>query len=291
MRFGQVEKLLDTGPEPDAKPFAAAESDQRMRQLIALAERLRPRIEKTRDALQPVGRGPDQQEEAGDQQHDERSEQPPVHAAQEQDAHRDRRDHGEGAEIRLLQQQRADEQHHGQHRHEAAPQAAHERRLAHGVVGGVEHRAQFHQLGRLDAEPRHPQPALAAVDFAADARNEHDHQQRCAAHEQPRCQRLPQSQRHLERDRAGEQAQQQEATVAQQVVVGMEPGLPASLGDRDRGRVDHHQPESEQQHAGPEQGFVDGRDARRRTLQRGVEHASGCCNRATAARNASARWR
>jgi hypothetical protein len=37
VRLGQVEQLLDAGAEADAEPFAAAEGDQRMRQLVALA--------------------------------------------------------------------------------------------------------------------------------------------------------------------------------------------------------------------------------------------------------------
>jgi len=45
MRFGEIEELLDTRAQAHAEPLAAAEGDQRMRKLIPLAERIRPRIE------------------------------------------------------------------------------------------------------------------------------------------------------------------------------------------------------------------------------------------------------
>ena len=72
MRFGQVEQLLDARAEAHAEPLAAAERDQRVRELVALAVRIGPRIHEADDALHPVGRATDQQHEARpDQQHDQ----------------------------------------------------------------------------------------------------------------------------------------------------------------------------------------------------------------------------
>ena len=45
VRLGQVEELLDARAEAHAEPFAAAERDQRVRQLVALAERVGPGVE------------------------------------------------------------------------------------------------------------------------------------------------------------------------------------------------------------------------------------------------------
>ncbi len=86
-------------------------------------------------------------------------------------------DHHEGAEVGLAQQQAADHQHHHRHRQEAALEAAHVGELAHRVVGGVEHGEELHQLGGLKVDRPERQPAPRAVDLAADARNQHDHQQ------------------------------------------------------------------------------------------------------------------
>ena len=40
VRLGQVVQLLDAAAEADAEQLAAAEGDQRMRKLVALAERV-----------------------------------------------------------------------------------------------------------------------------------------------------------------------------------------------------------------------------------------------------------
>ena len=57
MRLGKVEELFDARAESHAEPFAAAERDQRMRQLITLVQRIGPWIEKARQALQTIRRG------------------------------------------------------------------------------------------------------------------------------------------------------------------------------------------------------------------------------------------
>jgi len=47
MGFRQVEEFLDTAAEADAEQFTTAEGDQRMRQLVAAAEGIGPRIHET----------------------------------------------------------------------------------------------------------------------------------------------------------------------------------------------------------------------------------------------------
>ena len=109
MRLGQVEQLLDARAQPDADPFAAAERDQRMRQLIALVQRIGPRVQEVRQPLQAIRRGDQDRGERDRQQQREAEEQAPVEAAEEQDAERDRDDDDERAEIGLEQQQSADQ--------------------------------------------------------------------------------------------------------------------------------------------------------------------------------------
>ncbi len=124
MRLGQVEQLFDARAEADAEPLAAAERDQRVRQLVALAQRIRPRIEKAGEALQSIRRDADHQPQRDRQQEPEADEQAPVEAAEKQDAERDGDDHHAGAEVGLVQQQRADADHHREQRQEAASAAS-----------------------------------------------------------------------------------------------------------------------------------------------------------------------
>ena len=63
------------------------------------------------------------------QQNAQADQQPPVEAAEEQDAEGDGDDHDEGAEVRLVQQQRADRDHHRKQRQEPAQQGLLERLL------------------------------------------------------------------------------------------------------------------------------------------------------------------
>ena len=54
VRLGQIEELLHALAEADAEPFAAADRDQRLRELEAAVERIRPGIEECDQAAQPV---------------------------------------------------------------------------------------------------------------------------------------------------------------------------------------------------------------------------------------------
>src|SRR4029078_6726429 len=54
VRLGQVEKFLHGAAEPDAKPFAAADRNTRVRQLETLLERIGPWIEERSQALDAI---------------------------------------------------------------------------------------------------------------------------------------------------------------------------------------------------------------------------------------------
>src|SRR5438309_5750306 len=64
MRLREIEELLDARPQSDAEPFAAAECDERVRKLVAAAERVRPGIHEAEDPLHAVRRRQDQSGEA-----------------------------------------------------------------------------------------------------------------------------------------------------------------------------------------------------------------------------------
>src|SRR6266705_3459609 len=63
VRLGEVEELLDACTQSHAEPLAASEGDQRVRKLVAAAERIRPRIHEAENSLHAIRRGQDQADE------------------------------------------------------------------------------------------------------------------------------------------------------------------------------------------------------------------------------------
>src|SRR6266702_3275413 len=57
VRLGEIEELLDACAQTHAEPLAAAESDQRVRKLVAAAEWIGPGVHETENALHSIGRG------------------------------------------------------------------------------------------------------------------------------------------------------------------------------------------------------------------------------------------
>ncbi len=216
-----------------------------MRQLIALAERVRPGIHEADDALQAVRRRPDQQHESDQQQHEQGGKQLPVHSSQEQNTHRDYRDDDECAEVGFSQQQSSDQQHHHQHRQKAFAETVHQRRLAHRVIGGVQRHEQFHQFRRLQIEHAQREPALAAVDLLADTGDQDHQQQQDTEHKKVGCGLLPYARRELEAYEAGHYADENEHALADEEVRRLVAGVSARLGNGDGRGIHHHQPDSE----------------------------------------------
>ena len=235
MRFGQIEQLLDARAEPRAQPFAATECDQRMRELIALAERIRPRIEERGDPLHPIGRRHDQRGERGGQQHEQRRKQARRKSAEKEHAECDAAGDEERAEVGLAQQQVADDQHRAEHRQESLLDALHVGRLAHRVVRGVEHREQLHDFRRLQIEARERNPATAAVDVLSDSWNQHQHEQHDANEEQPRREALPKAKRHLDNGRRKCDPEDDEDAVSRKEVRAAITGEARRFGGCDRG--------------------------------------------------------
>ena len=253
MRFGQVEQLFDAGAKADAEPLAAAEGDQRMRQLVALAVGILPGIHEAENPLAPIGRGPDHDDEADRQQQQQPAEDAHVDAAEEEDAGGNGENHHEGAEVGLLQQQEADQDHDDRHRPEAAQQAAHVVKLARSVVRGIQHGEQFHQFRWLQIHGTEADPALGAIDRAADKGHQHQEQQHEAGEEQPGRSLLPHAQRNLEGHHARDEADDEEHRVAIEEVRRLVAGKAAALGHRNRGGIHHHQPEQQETGRRPQQ--------------------------------------
>ena len=267
MRFRQVKKLFNTAAQTDTQPLAAAERDQRMRQLITAAESVRPRIHEPDNSLQPIRRGHDQHHERHRQQHDEAREHAPIEAAQKQDRHRNRRDHHQRAEIGFAQQQRTDEHHHRKHWQKALLEVMHEGGFANRVVGRIQHRKELHQLRRLHGHETKREPAARAIHFAADAGNQYDCQQEAADDKKYRCQSLPHCHRHLKRHQSRRDTQPEMDRVALQKVIHPIAGHLLGFRHGNRCRIDHHEADCQQQHHAPEQREIDFRTRCRRAIQ------------------------
>ena len=153
VRFGQVEQLLDARAQADAEPLAAPEGDQRVRQLVALAERVGPRVHEAEDALHAVRRREHQQREAGGQQREQRGEVPPVHAAEKQDRER-RSPRSPPARRSPARAAAASDTSSITASIGSRPRLKlfMHRVLARRVVGGVEHHGELHRFGGLEAE-------------------------------------------------------------------------------------------------------------------------------------------
>ena len=287
MGFRQVEQFFDAGAEADAEQLTAPEGDQRVRQLVATAVGIGPRVHEAEHPVAAVGRNDDHDREGDEQADDEHGEQARLEAAQEEDAHGDGDDHHEGAEVRLLEQQAADHRHGPEHGQEGLLQVMHDIDLAHRVVGRVEHGEQLHQFGRLQVGKAERYPAAGTIDVAADAGNEDQRQQHDAGHEQVRRVALPELERHLEGDGSGDQADAQENTLADQVVGRLMTGRTAALGNGDGGRVNEDQAGEQQDQHAPQQGVVDFRHLATGSVE-GADHHG--CNPCTASMKAWARW-
>jgi hypothetical protein len=206
-----------------------------VRELIATPEGIGPRVHETENAVAPIRRDDDEYREGAEQQHDQHRKQARAHAAEEKDADGDRDDDHEGTEVRFLEQQDADEDHGTGHRQEGFLQVVHHRHLAHRIVGGIKHGEEFHQLRGLQVGNAQRQPTARAIDFAAEAGNQHHDQQHHPGHEQPRRKLLPGRQRHLESDCGGDDADAQEDGVTHQEIGRLVAGEFASLGDGNGG--------------------------------------------------------
>ena len=193
-------QLLDARAQADAEPFAAAEGDQRVRELVALAERIGPRIHEAEDALHAVGRGEHEQP---------RSRRPACRAAPAKCRRSCRR-----GTARRTRSRRSPPARRSPARAAAATTTSSitasigsrpclklfmHAVLAHGVVRGVEHDGELHQLRGLQArEPAaasqrrapftsRPTPGISTSD-----------EQRHTAEEEPRRRLLPQRHGHQE---------------------------------------------------------------------------------------------
>ena len=285
MRLGQVMELLDARAEAHAEPLAPPEGDERVRELVAAAESIGPGIHVAEDAVHAIRRGEHEHGEAAKQHGKERREVPSVHAAQKEHRERARGNHDERAEVGLAQEQPGHDQHHREHGQQAPLEALQHAMLAHGVIGGIEHGGELHQLGGLHAHDRQREPPPRAVYFTTNAGDQHRDEQRHAGEEKQRRRLLPVSCRHEEHHQRPGERHGEEHAVAHQEPRRAVAGVAVLLRRRNRRGVDHHQPGRREKQSGPGKRTVvfGGRGVARG--HEGLAHGSA----RTAAANASPR--
>ena len=243
MHLGQVEQLLHAVAETDAEPFAAADCDQRLRELPAGLLGIGPGIGEAQHAQQTVGR---HEHEDGQRRADDRDDRAEILQARTAEKQHEQRDHHQDrgrAEIRLEQQQQADQRERNE-RNEQALEAALQRHLAaHDVARQIHDGPEARGLRGLQAEDAEVDPAPSMVDLDADARHQHEHEQEQSGHEQQRTALLPGLHRHDEHEIAEQHADRREHELALEEVEGRAGHL---LADRDRGRGHHDQAPAQQ---------------------------------------------
>ena len=185
--FRQVKQLLDAAAQAYAQPFTAADGYQGLGQLEPTVKRVCPGIQEGLQALGPVGlgkRSPDHQR----QRHD-------AYRRQVTESRATLPDHGHGhpenqhrtAEIRLGQQQQGNHAGHRQGLQCTHEILLHGGRLPHQVPSQVDRGHQLHRLHHLEVQYARADPAGAAVDGHAEARDKHQHQQGEAQQHQKRA--------------------------------------------------------------------------------------------------------
>jgi len=258
-------QLLDTGPQALAEDFAAAQGDEAVRELVALALRVLrvPGVEVGQDAFAPQvvegdDGGEDRQQHGGDEEEHAR-----VDAAQEEDAHGDGGYHQEGAHVGLTQQQQADEGHRHHHRRDGAEELLARIHAPHHVVGGVQGNRQLGHFAGLEVHDAQGNPAPRVVHHLAHERQQHDHQQHQRDDEDHRRLLLPEADRHLHRDQRDDEGNRQRHHVALQEEGRRVVGELGVVGQRHAGRIDHHQAQGDECTHHRNQGLVEGHQPHR----------------------------
>ena len=141
MRLGQPVQLFHAAAQADTKNLATTNSNQRMRELVALAQCvvLGPGVEVSKNTRPPVVVKSNHQRKRPQQNAGDQKEHAGVDAAQKQDAHGDDRNDHKGAHVGFGQQQAAHDAHGGGHGPHGANEVLFEFNLAHHIACGVQH--------------------------------------------------------------------------------------------------------------------------------------------------------
>ena len=272
-------QFFHAAAQAHAGHLAAADGDQRVRELVALAQGVLhvPGVEVGKNALAPPGRGGNHGHKGQHHQCPHAKEHAGIDPAQKQNPHGDDDDHQKSAHVRLGQQQHANNQHGKRHGQHGTKEALFHRHAPHHVVGGVQKHGEFGQFGGLKIHHPQRQPAPRAIDGYAHVGDEHNHQQHQRQHENARGQLLPALHRNLKGQQGRHKAHAQRDGVAQGEVVGQYLAKARVVRHGNRGRIHHHQPPGQQANDHPNQRLVQAQRGRRQGFAAvlGIAHAHG----------------
>src|SRR5215210_4966923 len=247
VRFGKIGVLPDALPQPRAEDSTRAEAEHRLHGLVPAALRVVPRVEEAQEPSPPVGLEPGGGEDERDRETAGGREQAAGRAGHDEDAGDHEHDRDRGSQIRLDQEEDAENAHHEADRLEELAESA-RGRVPRQVRRHPDEQRQLRELGGLEDRGAELQPTLGPVDLGADRK--HDDEQPQADDEQGRRQRTQRA----EAEPAGEHQQHHadegvEALLAEVVrrVTVAERRLPGGCAE------DHHEPEGDERERDQEQ--------------------------------------
>ena len=175
MRFGQPVQLFDTAAQANTKNLAPANGDERVGELVALAQCvvLAPGVEVGKNARAAIVVKGDHERKGCHQHAGDQEEHARIHAAQKQDAHGNHGNHHECAHVGLGQQQAAHDGHGRGHGPDGFDEIFFELNLAHHIARRIQHRRKLGQLGGLEADDAQRDPAPCAIHALANKGQQH----------------------------------------------------------------------------------------------------------------------
>ena len=270
MGLRQPVQLFDAAAQTHAKNFAPTNGDQGMCELVALGQCVgfTPGIKVGKNPLPAPFAGRNDQHEGDQQDRCDQKEHAGIDAAQKQDTHGNHGNHHEGTHVRLGQQQHTNHRHSGTHGQHGAEKALLHIHLAHHVVSGVKQHGELGQLRRLEAQRPQTDPAPGTVHHLSHMGDQHQRQQHQRHHKQGPRVFFPSCHRHLVGQQGRGDGDHQPHGMAKQEIGRGVFGKTRVLGQRNGGRIDHHQPPQKQRHRNPHQRLV-------KALRAGGYRASG----------------
>ena len=253
MRFGQEAELLAPLTDPHAGQAAGAESEEGLMHLEAGAGRIRRRIQERLDARSAKSHRELTPQNRRGQKGEEREMRDSC-AGSEDDERPEHGDHHRSRQVGLQGGEDDDQPPHREEGAQPAPQRAEMRSLPHGEGRGPHHDGNLCDLGRLNGDARHEQPATRAIGLGRDRPSpwqEHQHESQNAGGQQRPCEVLPQP---VGKPGAHHEAQQADARPGRLVqdVIRVRDVLPER--QHRGGRVQGDEPEREQQQGEPHHG-------------------------------------
>ena len=159
--FRQIMQFLNGSTQPHPEQFSAAESNQRVTQLVGLIERIvaAPGIEIRHHTLQSPRRVVNHERHHrhhGDGHHHEDAQ---IEPPKKEHAHGDCHGHHDGAQVRLQTDEAGHHTHHERHGPQPLAERVHVVLTAHGKGGGPEQNRKLGKLGDLQIHEPQIDPA------------------------------------------------------------------------------------------------------------------------------------